>query len=106
MTMSRICAPERRRGPPVTMSVVRPKSQEETEFIGAFASALAHATAVIAANPDLRVATGSIADLMQNSYARFRPEQHPAISKRARAWLAKSPEEQSRLFGAYAGRAP
>ena len=95
--MSQYCASERRRGPPVTMSVVRPKSAEETDFIRAFANAIAHATAVVAARPDLPVAPDSIADLMRQSYTRLRPEQHPAIGERARAWLAR-PQGDSRAF--------
>lgn len=100
--MSPVCARNRKRGPPFGMSVARPKSQEETEFVRAFAHALCHATAVIAAHPEAPVRPDSIAHHVQKAYARFRPEQHPEFRKRAKARLGGSEQERRRLFGHYA----
>src|SRR5262245_61204252 len=102
MAENRIRQP--RRGLSARMRVVKPHTREESEFARAFASALNHATAVIAANPELSVPVGSIAHLVQAAYSRFRPEQHPAIQKRARALLSGPKEQRLRYFGAYADR--
>ena len=91
-----------RRGLPTPKAVVvKPYSREEKEFIKAFASALSHATAVVAANPETSVAAGSIADHVRASYLRFRPDQHSVIQQRARERLSGSPEQRARYFGTY-----
>jgi hypothetical protein len=93
-----------RRGLLATMTVARPYTREEKDFIRAFADALNHATAVIAAEPELSVTAGSIAHRVQRAYSRFRPERRSAIQQRARARLSGPSEERQRYFGVYAGR--
>jgi hypothetical protein len=93
-----------RHGLSATTTVAKPYTQEERDFVKAFADALNHATAVIAAQPDISVSAGSIAHRVQAAYSRFRPEQQPAIQQRARSRLAGPVEQRQRYFGAYADR--
>lgn len=93
-----------RRGLSATMTVAKPYTREERDFIRAFASALSHATAVIAAEPELSVSAGSIAHRVRGAYSRFRPDQRPTIQQRARARLSGPSEQRQRYFGAYAER--
>ncbi|MGH9766078.1 MAG: hypothetical protein ACREAB_01485 [Blastocatellia bacterium] len=102
--MDKTRTPNNRRGLSATMTVAKPYTREERDFIRAFASALNHATAVIAAEPELSVSAGSIAQLVQRAYSRFRPDQRPAIQQRARARLSGPSEQRQRYFGAYADR--
>jgi len=93
---------ENRRGLTAHMTACKPYSREEKDFITAFANMLSHATAVVAANPEIAVPAGSIAHHIREAYSRFRPNQRPAIQERAKARLAGSSELRRRYFGAYA----
>ena len=93
---------ENRRGLTAHMSACKPCSREEHDFIKALANMLSHATAVVAANPEIAVPTGSIAHQLREAYSRFRPHLRSAIQARAKARLAGSPELRRRYFGAYA----
>ena len=95
-----------RRGLPATMTVAKPYTREEKDFIKAFAATLSHATAVIAAEPELAVTAGSLAHRVQRDYLRFRPDRRSAIQQRARARLRGPIEQRQRYFGAYANRGP
>jgi hypothetical protein len=93
-----------RRNLAATMTAAKPYTREETEFVRAFACALNHATAVITAEPELSVSTGSIADRVRGRHSRFRPERRRAIQERARARLSGAREQREQYFGAYADR--
>jgi hypothetical protein len=95
-----------RRGLTAHMTACKPYSREEQDFIKAFANMLSHATAVVAANPEIAVPAGSIAHKIREAYSRFRPKLRPAIQERAKARLAGSPELRRRYFGAYADLGP
>jgi hypothetical protein len=95
-----------RRGLTAHMTACKPYSREEQDFIKAFANMLSHATAVVAANPEIAVPAGSIAHQIREAYSRFRPKLRPAIQERAKARLAGSPELRRRYFGAYADLGP
>jgi hypothetical protein len=97
---------ENRRGLTAHMTACKPYSREEQDFIKAFANMLSHATAVVAANPEIAVPAGSIAHQVREAYSRFRPNLRPAIQERAKARLAGSPELRRRYFGAYADLGP
>jgi hypothetical protein len=85
------------------MIPARPVSPEEAEFIKAFANALKHATAVVAADPNARpFPAGSIAEHVREAYSGFRPDQRLAIGHRAKARLSASTEERRQYFGSYA----
>jgi hypothetical protein len=95
--------PELRRTPLAALLVTKPPTHEEQEFGKAFANALNHATAVIAANPRLRPFTaGSIPERIRESFATFRPNLRPDIERRAKARLSAPVEQRRQLFGAYA----
>lgn len=80
----------------------RPLSREEGQFVKAFAHALNHATAVVAADPDRPpFPAGSLAERIRQAYSRFHPDEQLARQRRARASLAESPEVRRRYFGAY-----
>src|SRR5215208_2121072 len=83
-----------------------PLSREDRDFAKAFASAINHATAAVAANPDMPVSQGSIADRVHEAYARFQPADRSATGQRARAALSPSDSRHRRYFGAYADRSP
>jgi hypothetical protein len=90
-----------RRGLPVIMAPAKPYCREEKEFIKAFANALNHATAVVAADPETSMPVGSIADHVRRAYLRFRPDRHSAIQQRARERLSGSTEQRAQYFGTY-----
>jgi len=87
-----------------TKQAIKPHTRAEAEFANAFAHALVHATAVVAANPGVSVAPGSLAARVQQAYSRFRPDRHAAIRERALARLSAPVDQRRRDFGAYAER--
>ena len=100
--MNKTARLDNRRGLAATITSAKPRSREERDFIKAFANALSHATAVVAANPEMSVPAGSIAHHIREAYSRFRPNQRPAIQERAKARLSGSSGQRRRYFGAYA----
>lgn len=92
---------EPRRGLSISAARAEPYSREERDFINAFARALSHATAVVAADPDIAVPVGSIAHRVQEAYSGFRSDRRGAIQQRARERLSGPNEQRQRYFGAY-----
>lgn len=90
-----------RRGISVIAERAQPHTQEEKDFVRAFARAIGHATAVIAAEPGISVTPGSIAQRIQQAYSGFRTEGRVPIAERARARLSGPDQQRQRYFGPY-----
>ena len=89
---------------PVRITAVKPLSREERDFSKSFAHAISHATAAVAADPEMTVSAESLADRIRKAYSGFRRAQQPAIQRRARAVFSGSHNGRQRYFGAYADR--
>jgi hypothetical protein len=86
------------------MTPIKPTTREEKDFVRAFAGALAHATAVVAAEPGLAVSAGSIAHQVKGAYSRLPKEKRTAAQERAKARLVGTAEQRLRYFGQYSNR--
>jgi hypothetical protein len=93
-----------RRGLSAMMMAVKPHTREEKEFVRAFAGALAHATAVVAAEPGLAVSAGSIAHQVKGAVSRLPKERRDAVQERAKARLSGPAAQRQRYFGPHADR--
>lgn len=79
---------------------------EERRFADELGHALAHATAVAAADPDTPLPKGSLPERVRTAHAKFRPEKREERAKRARELLDAPEHERRRVFGRAAGWTP
>jgi hypothetical protein len=86
------------------MTAVQPRSREEVDFVKAFAAAINHATAVVAADPQKVFPAGTIAERVRQAYKRFRPGEQHAIQQRAKERLSGSSTIRREYFGVWADR--
>src|SRR5215207_369633 len=88
----------------VPLGPLRPSCREEKEFVKAFSRMLNHAVATVAANPQVRYPSGSVAERIRTLYSKFQPERHASAQKRAAALLSGSIEQRQRHFGNFHDR--
>jgi hypothetical protein len=79
-------------------------TQEEVEFIEAFAYRLSHAITEVASNPDKSYPEQSLAGRVRTAFVGLDTGKRTAMQKRARAILSKSVDERQRYIGAQAAK--